>query len=79
MYLGTLRLVLELTKILRQVLQCSLAPYWSKQLSSTVLEATQLSAQGGYFKVSKNNCGGIELMVNVVLKRVVNISEYNAK
>jgi len=54
--------------------QCSLAPYWSKQLSSTVLEATQLSAQGGYFKVSKNNCGGIELMVNVVLKQVVNIS-----
>ncbi|MFT7682436.1 MAG: PhzF family phenazine biosynthesis protein [Moritella dasanensis] len=60
--------------------QCSLVPYWSSKLSVDQLEASQLevhqlSDQGGYFQVTQNQNDSIELKVNVVLKRIVNLDE----
>jgi len=57
--------------------QCSLASYWSNQLSSNELEVSQLSAQGGYFQVSQNSNNSIELKVNLVLKQVVKLKEHD--
>ncbi|MGL6312582.1 PhzF family phenazine biosynthesis protein [Vibrio sp. WXL103] len=51
--------------------QCSLAPYWSKQLSKKTLEVSQLSSQGGYFQVTKNQNDTIELTVNVKLMQFI--------
>lgn len=53
--------------------QCSLAPYWSQQLSETTLAVTQLSHQGGYFLVTKCSDGYIDLTVNVELQKVVEL------
>lgn len=51
--------------------QCSLAPYWSKQLSTKALEVTQLSSKGGYFQIATNQDNTIELTVNVELMQVI--------